>query len=244
MASRLVQSFNESNSPSGENISSHPHFQLPDATFLLRGAFEQDGFDLIITNPDGEVVVVNDYFSFEPPPNLVIANGAGMSPEMVRAFMPQKFGDDIQFAGPATAGATAIEIGKVTLALGDVRVRHLDGTEEKLSRGDILYKGDVIITGGRAFVKAQMLDGTRFHLGKNGEAALSDFEFNESAKTGYFEATVRVGGFHYKSGKIGLFADLSRTHSTIKTPSAIIGIRGSELDGDVAEDGTTLIRHI
>ncbi|MFB3078127.1 MAG: putative Ig domain-containing protein, partial [Lysobacterales bacterium] len=31
--------------------------------------------------------------------------------------------------------------------------------------------------------------------------------------------------------------------STIKTPSAIIGIRGSELDGDVAEDGTTLIRH-
>ncbi|MCH7743266.1 MAG: hypothetical protein IIB71_11455, partial [Proteobacteria bacterium] len=244
MSSGLIQSSNESNSPSVEDSASYPQIQLPDASFLLHGAFEQDGFDLIITNPAGEVFVVHDYFSFDPPPNLVIANGAGMSPEMVRAFMPQKFGDDVQFAGPATSGATAIEIGKVVLAFGDVRVRHADGSVDKLSRGDILYKGDVIITGNRAFVKAQMLDGTRFHLGKNGEAALTDFEYNEAAKIGNFSVTVRVGGFHYKSGKIGkMFEGTSRSHSTIKTPSAIIGIRGSELDGVVDQSGQTIIVH-
>ncbi|HIE88980.1 MAG TPA: hypothetical protein EYP91_19495, partial [Gammaproteobacteria bacterium] len=39
---------------------SHPSVQLPDASFLLHGAFEQDGFDLVVTNPSGEVVVVDD----------------------------------------------------------------------------------------------------------------------------------------------------------------------------------------
>ncbi len=198
MANGLVQPSEAGSSLIGESVSAHPQFQLPDASFLLHGAFEQSGFDLIITNPSGDVVTVDDYFSFNSPPNLIIANGSGMSPEMVRAFLPQKFGDDVLFAGPATSGATAVEIGKVTLAFGDVRVRHADGAEEKLSRGDTLYKGDVIITGGRAFVKAQMLDGTRFHLGKNGEAALTDFAYNETAKVGNFEATVRFGGFHYK----------------------------------------------
>ena len=58
-----------------------PTSKLPDASFLLSGTFEKVGFDLVITNPTGEVVVVEDYFSFNPPPNLMIASGAGLSPE-------------------------------------------------------------------------------------------------------------------------------------------------------------------
>ncbi len=223
----------------------YPTFELPDASYLLHGELEQNGFDLIITNPAGETIVVPDYFSFDPPPNLVIASGAGLSPEMVQSLMPRRFGDDIQFAGPASSPALAVKIGTVTIAIGDVRVRHADGTEEKLSRGDDLYKGDVILTGsGRAFVKAKMLDGTRFHLGRDGEAVLDDFEFDEAARVGHFEAFVRVGGFHYKSGKIGeLRPNSLQSHSTIKTPSAVIGIRGSELDGTVDQSGQTIVVH-
>jgi VCBS repeat-containing protein len=244
MASRLIQSSPEDEHLPDNATSTHPEFELPDVSYLLYGTLEQQGFDLVITNPEGDSVIVSDYFSFSPPPNLIIANGAGLSPEMVRSLMPQSFGNDISFAGPATSGATQIKIGTVSIAYGDVQVKHADGTVEELNRGDTLYKGDVIITGARAFVKAKMLDGTRFHLGKNGEAVLQEFQYNDAAKIGNFTAFVRVGGFHYKSGKIGkLKPNSTDSHSTIKTPSAFVGIRGSELDGTVDIDGKTIIIH-
>jgi len=146
-----------------------PVVYLPDASFLLDATFTREGFDLVITNAEGQVFVVHDYFSFNPPPNLMLENGTGLSPEMVAAFMHIPF-DGVMFAGPATSANALEKIGEVTIALGDVKVRRMgaDGQIEEvaLKRGDALYKGDEIITGGRAYVKAKMLDGTRFNLGK------------------------------------------------------------------------------
>ena len=226
----------------------HPAIYLPDASFLLEGQFERVGFDLVITNPDGVTFVVADYFSYSPPPNLMLSSGPGLSPGLVMAKLHLPFGDDVMFAGPANSANALVEVGKVTLAIGKVTVKRMgaDGQIEELDvkRGDTLYKGDELVTEGRGFVKARMLDGTRFHLGKNANAILSDYSFDETAETGNFEAYVIRGGFHYKSGKIGkMFAGLNKNHSTISTPSAIIGIRGSELDGDVNEFGGTTIRH-
>ena len=182
-----------------------PVVYLPDASFLLDATFTREGFDLVITNAEGQVFVVHDYFSFNPPPNLMLENGTGLSPEMVAAFMHIPF-DGVMFAGPATSANALEKIGEVTIALGDVKVRRMgaDGQIEEVSlkRGDALYKGDEIITGGRAYVKAKMLDGTRFNLGKNARASLDDYQYNEASQVGKFEATVLKGGFHYKSGKL------------------------------------------
>ena len=236
---------NNEQPPAGAS-STRPVVLLPDVSFLLFAEFTRDGFDLVITNPDGKQFIVHDYFSFNPPPNLVLENGAGLSPEMVAALMQVPF-DGVMFAGPATEANAFVEIGKVTFAFGDVIAqRTSEGgqvEEVTLKKGDLLYKGDVIITGDRAFVKAQMLDGTRFHLGKNGRAALTDFEFDEANEIGRFAATVTVGGFHFKSGKIGKFVGDNKAHSTISTPSAIIGIRGSEADGVVGTDGQLVLKH-
>ncbi|MDK1024803.1 MAG: FecR domain-containing protein, partial [Gammaproteobacteria bacterium] len=215
---------------------------IPDASFLLEGEYARVGFDLVITNPDGEQFVVEDYFAQQPPPNLMLANAAGLSPEMVKALLHQSFTDDVMFAGPATSAIGAIAIGTVKFVLGKVTATGSDGVERTLHKGDFLYKGDEIKTDGRGFIKVTMTDGTRFHLGKNSRAILNDFEFNESAGVGKFEATVLLGGFHYKSGKIGSL-NPGIKHSTIKTPSAFIGIRGSELDGMVAPDGQTIVIH-
>ena len=88
---------NESSSAvAGDNVvnfvtstpsSTVPSFELPDASFLLDGHYEQVGFDLVVTNPAGEQFIVHDYFAFQPPPNLVLVNGAGLSPEMVQALL-------------------------------------------------------------------------------------------------------------------------------------------------------------
>ncbi len=217
---------------------------LPDASFLLYGVFSQSGFDLEITNPDGINHVVPDYFSFPTPPNLMIESGAGLSPAMVKSLFPRAFGQDVLFAGPAPSGAALVEIGSVKLVVGTVTVRHADGSQEAVKKGAVLYQGDVLVTGAGSFVKAEMRDGTKFQLGQNGEAALDQYEFDEAADVGRFEATVRVGGFYYKSGKIGELPSASaQAHTQLNTPTSIIGVRGSELEGAVDQSGETVVVH-
>ena len=219
-------------------------YLLPDASFLLFGAFSQAGFDLRITNSEGITHTVADYYSYSPSPNLVIESGAGLTPSMVKSLFPRAFGSDIQFAGPAPSGAALIEIGTVKLVVGTVTVRHADGSEEAVIKGSVLYQGDVLITAGGSFVKAEMRDGTKFQLGQNGEAVLDKYEFIEADDVGRFEATVRVGGFYYKSGKIGEVSSASsQAHTTFNTPTSIIGVRGSELEGAVDSNGETVVVH-
>ena len=221
-----------------------PAVEVPDASFLLLGEYTREGLDLVITNEAGVRFVVEGYFAFEPPPNLILANGAGLSPDMVEALLDQPF-DGVLFAGPeASAEQALVKIGTVSLAFGTVTAVDVNGNSRVLARNDDVYKGDDIRTGDRSFVKARMLDGTRFNLGRNARATLTDYEFDEAAGRGNFEVQVLVGGFHYKSGTIGtMFAGTTRSHSTIRTPSAIVGIRGSELDGTVDGNGQTIVVH-
>ena len=95
---------------------------LPDESFLLQGEFAQVGFDLVITNINGQSFIVEDYFSFDPPPNLMILSGAGLSSEMVMAKLHLPY-LNINFAGP-TVDANSLEvIGEVNIALGRVFVK-------------------------------------------------------------------------------------------------------------------------
>ena len=229
---------------SKESESTILEYLLPDASFLLFGTFSQSGFDLQITNPEGVLHTVPDYFSFPIPPNLMIESGAGLSPAMVKSLFPRAFGSDIQFAGPAASGAALVEIGSVKLVVGTVSVRRADGSQEAVKKGAVLYEGDVLVTGSGSFVKAEMRDGTKFQLGQNGEASLDKYEFDEGADVGRFEATVRVGGFYYKSGKIGELPSASeQAHTQLNTPTSIIGVRGSELEGVVDQRGETIVVH-
>ena len=231
MVSRDSQSSHHEDKAVDDSNESHPSVILPDASFLAFAEFEQVGFDLVITNAEGEVFVVHDYFSFDPPPNLLLETGAGLSPEMVAHLLHQSF-EGGMFAGPASATAPVV-IGTVKLKLGDVEVER-DGEWIKLNRGDELLLGDQIKTGTRGFIRADMLDGTRFTLGKNGRAQLTEFVYEPEADKGSFGAMVLAGGFKYKSGLIGqLGSSKLKAHSQISTPTAIIGIRGSEGEGNV-----------
>ena len=107
----------------------------------------------------------------------------------------------LQFSTVLSAPSPA-PIGTANLVLGDVTATDPSGATVSLKRGSPLYKGYSIVTGDRSFLRAEMLDGTRFTLGKNASASLTEFEFNETARTGKFAATLAVGGFHFKSGKI------------------------------------------
>ena len=247
--SRFVDQGNETNidGQMGELISppssAGPAYTLPGEAWLSSATLSQDGFDLVLML-DGATHRVGDYFSFQTPPNLVLETGPSLTPAMVKSLLPRAFASDYLYAGPAAGPGLGEPIGTVSLLAGTATVRRADGSTEALSRGDPIYRGDVLLTGDGSFVKIRFTDGTTFQLGKNGEAALDDFEFNEAANIGNFEASIRVGGFYYKSGKIGEVTEGSAdAHTKLSTPSSIISVRGSELEGTVDSSGQTSVIH-
>ena len=224
-----------------------PVFLIESAELLFQGSYARRGFDLEISGPDGTVVVIADYFSFDPPPSLMLADGSGngFSPAMVKALLHDRF-DGVLFAGPAEVPPALEQIGVVRFASGNVVRKNADTGEEgePLQKGDPVFKGDEIIITGGGYVVATLDDGSRISQGPNSRATLDNFSFNENEQTGEFKAKVAFGGFNFKSGKIGTFAGASRDHTEISTPSAVIRIRGSEVDVNVdPATGDTLVRH-
>ena len=233
------------------SIDSNPEILIQNTELLLTGTYTREGFDLLITGYDGTVEVVVDYFAFDPPPNLMMPDGGGLSPEMVNDLLRTRVGE-VQLAqegDPAEVTTPAKKVGEVWFLRGDVyRVPKdaVDGTRYKLAKGSDVFEGDKIIVDGIGYFRAQMIDGTRFSLGKLAQAVLSAYDFDESeedsSRPATFEATVLRGGFQYKSGSIGELLAGRLHHSKIKTPSAVIGIRGSELEGTY-ENGETIVIH-
>ncbi len=141
--------------------------------------------------------------------------------------------------GNAHPGPAPAPMGTIKLLVGTATVTR-DGVSAPLSRGEAVYSGNVIETGARAFVRVEMADGTRFTIGKNAVASVDEFSFDEAAATGQFAATVVRGGFAYVSGRIGEIGG-ARQHSFISTSTAIIGIRGSSVKGQVDAAGNTVV---
>jgi hypothetical protein len=80
----------------------------------------------------------------------------------------------------APAAAVATPIGKVTTAKGTVSVEHAGavvvqasiGGGEQTKVGDLVYKGDVILTGADSAVGIVFSDGTAFNLSSNARMVL------------------------------------------------------------------------
>ncbi len=138
-------------------------------------------------------------------------------------------------------------LGHATMVVqGPAKAIDATGEERPIKTGSVIYINDTIVTGSRTYVKIQLQDGTVFQLGPLSRATLEKYEYQEASADqdahGQFTATVASGSFRFTSGRIAHSNE--GTHSIIKTPSAVIGIRGSEIDGKVEGDGTTVILHM
>lgn len=56
---------------------------VPGGTMLLVADFSREGPDLLIEGPNGEQVVVRDYFTLEDPPALETSGGAQLTSDLV-----------------------------------------------------------------------------------------------------------------------------------------------------------------
>ena len=204
---------------------------IPNGTMLLVAEFVREGPDLLLIGPDGDRVLIRDYFTLAEPPALMTAGGAMLPPDLVALL-----------AGPAAPGQYAqteggIEpqpIGRVDEMVGAVTASRVDGTTVTLSKDSPVYQGDVLDTGAGAAVAIVFIDETEFSLGEDGRMVLDELIFDPTSLEGSSSFSVIQGVFVFVSGEI---AANNPDEMMVRTPVATIGIRGTKVAGKAAAEG-------
>ena len=115
--------------------------------------------------------------------------------------------------------------GRVKVASGAVFVMRA-GAELPVAAGDPLYETDVLKTGADGRLGLTLKDDTRVSLGPASEMRIDAFRFAPGDSPLSIVLTFVRGVAGYVSGRI---AKMSPDAVRLKTPAAIIGVRGTTL---------------
>jgi len=127
--------------------------------------------------------------------------------------------------------ATATEIGQIKTLNGEVFLIQ-DNAKSQAKLGDVLHQADVVETGGNGSVGITFIDNSRFSVGPDSRIELRQFRFNPTTHEGEFITDVPRGTLTVISGDI---AKRSPEAMKIKTPSTILGFRGTKTAIKVTE---------
>lgn len=128
------------------------------------------------------------------------------------------------FAVGGISTADAADIGQVKVAKGQVSIER--GTQVMpASSGTRLQTGDVLKTGADGSVGLTMTDNSLLSAGPNSILSLDRYEFDPTTSQGQFDASLSKGSLAVISGRI---AKQSPEAMKVRTPSSILGVRGTE----------------
>lgn len=207
------------------------HIRVPAADWLDGADLSRDGGDLLLTGSDGVSMVVPGYFDLPNPPALLDDGGMMVTGDWaVRLAGPLAPGQYAQAAG----GAAAPAIGTISNAVGQVQIRHADGTQDSAKNGDAVKVGDIISTGGSGKVGITFDDGSTFALGGNGRMSVDEMTLPDAGGGGKEVLAIEFGSFSFSSGAI---AKSVPDAMQLKTPVANIGVRGTTGAGVAGPEG-------
>lgn len=144
-----------------------------------------------------------------------------------------------------------VQAGIVKVVRGDVQVQRQGGNQKSaqaaaqggaqqaanatvaLHVGDRLFSGDRVLTSEGAAVGITLRDDTLVSLGPKSTFVLEQYNFNESSGEGNVAVRVVKGTLRYVTGLIGKRAP---ERQQVLTPTATIGIRGTDFIVDVASE--------
>jgi hypothetical protein len=129
------------------------------------------------------------------------------------------------------AFAHAADIGQIKVAKGQVTIER-DGRPLPAAIGTRLQVGDVVKTGADGSVGITMDDDTLLSAGPKSVLALDRYAFDPTTRVGRFNASLNRGTLAVISGRI---AKQAPDAMTVRTPSAILGVRGTEFAVSVDE---------
>ena len=115
------------------------------------------------------------------------------------------------------------EIGQIKNVAGQVFLSR-NNVQRPAKTGDLIEQEDVLTTGPNGSVGITLIDNTRLSAGPNSRVELKQFRFNPTTHEGEFLTDVQQGTLAIVSGQI---AKRSPDAMKIKTPTTILGVRGT-----------------
>ncbi len=126
--------------------------------------------------------------------------------------------------GLVPLAAWADDIGQMKVAKGSVYIER-GGQRLPAQVGTYVQATDTVVTGADGSAGIAFIDNSLLSVGPNSVLAIERYAFNSTTYEGAFESTLRKGTLSVVSGKI---AKQSPDAVKIKTPSSILGVRGTE----------------
>lgn len=127
--------------------------------------------------------------------------------------------------------AVAADAGLVKVSKGSVQIQR-GGTKVPAVVGTAVRTSDVIVTGADGSAGITFTDNSLVSVGPNSVFAIDKYRFDTTTHAGEFEGNLRQGRLAAVSGKMVKQAPESMK---IRTPSAVMGVRGTEFVVQVDE---------
>jgi hypothetical protein len=122
------------------------------------------------------------------------------------------------------AAAWAQDVGEIKTVKGAAHVER-EGKKLPASAGMQLRQADTIVTGPDGAVGITFLDNSLFSAGPNSVLVINKYRFDTTTHAGEFDASLNKGSLAVVSGKM---VKQSPESMRIRTPSSIMGVRGTE----------------
>ena len=126
---------------------------------------------------------------------------------------------------------SAADIGQIKVAKGQVTIER-DGRAVPATVGTRVQTSDLVKTGADGSVGITMDDDSLLSAGPNSVLSLDRYSFDPTTSKGRFDASLNKGTLAVISGRI---AKQSPDAMTVRTPTAILGVRGTEFAVSVNE---------
>ena len=127
--------------------------------------------------------------------------------------------------------ALAADIGLIKVAAGTVHIERA-GAKVKAEVGSGVRASDVLHTGADGSAGVTFTDNSLMSIGPNTVFAINRYQFDSTTHAGEFDGTLKQGRLAAVSGKM---VKQSPESMKIRTPSAVMGVRGTEFVVQVDE---------
>ena len=129
-------------------------------------------------------------------------------------------------------------IGQVTQLKGNGVIDRKDGEQGIVVEKDLDVLSYDTVKTGNGKVGIEFIDQTRVDVTEHSKLLIDEFVYDPNTKKGKLSLSAKLGTIKYASGQI---AKNSKQNITIKTPTATIGVRGTDFTMTIDEIGSSTI---